>query len=336
MPAMDHSLSEQERRVWNVQAVQHLGGQAYLQHNVLALNALQRYLVGAEDAAACYAAACSHHLEASRIFRQTTSTINDKNWLGAYILCTSVIMFHFAVSQVAAHPHTFEPVEPHDFLETFFVLRQSSLLGAQLRYFFQGPLQGMIKQRLDKFEVKPNVTVDQAVSDLCSAVDELKDIDGTKSTLTTTATALQGWVHTTNGMPRSWVHIIWWPAAVGQDYINLLEQHHPFAVVIFIYWCTILSRAPSRWYMEGWAARTVLAALKCLPSELDALVQWPREILELDKADQPLALRQLTSSPDVKIKAEVLDEVQKYFALRSASTEALDKASKEWRKHTEF
>ena len=317
--------------------MKHLGDQSYLQHNVLALAALQRYLTSPEDAIECYTAACTHHLEASRIFRQTTTVINNQNWLPAYVLCTSVIMFHFAVSQLGAHPYTCDPMEPHDFLEAFFVLRLTSLLSKQLLQWFPSTLKGMIKQRLDKFEVKPDLYVEKAVSAFCSALDEVEDVDGSKSTLTAAATFLREWVHGTDGIPRSWVHIIWWPAVVGQDFISLLERRSPLAVVIFIYWSTILSRAPSRWYLDGWSKRTVAVALEGLPPDVEPMLRWPREVLGLENTKRRLPLGKAPPHrPPLKVKTEFSEEVQKYYALRSASTEALDEMSKAWRSPGSF
>jgi len=76
--------------------------------------------------------------------------------------------------------------------------------------------------------------------------------------------------------PKGWLHVVFWPSAVPQEYLDELKEERPAAVVIFIYWCAVLSNAPSTWFMDGWAQTAASHYMGRLRSPFGDLLAWPR------------------------------------------------------------
>jgi hypothetical protein len=65
-----------------------------------------------------------------------------------------------------------------------------------------------------------------------------------------------------------------------EQYINLLRERRPIALLIYAYWCTIMHQGPSRWFTQGWARRAAYASMSNLGADWDAWLEWPRFALE--------------------------------------------------------
>ncbi|KAJ9138649.1 hypothetical protein NKR23_g8435 [Pleurostoma richardsiae] len=323
MPGMSPSLSPSEARVWAAELPPDLAERhPFLLHNGLALAALRRHHARAPDAADCYAAACAHQLAASRLFRGGVQSVTRGNWLACFIFSVSLTVFHFHVScrppsASAAgergqgggeHPVSFAAPasEPHDFLESFFVLRHSSYLARQLLLWFRrSPLLAVVHRRLGREwamlqeaqrleDEEGSGGAKAAVKRLAEAVDRLpmgsgggvarkdrceegEEEEHWRTTCRVAVNSLRRWVRSVSGAPRSWADFLWWPVMQEAEYVALLEARVPAAVVIYAHWCAVMDRAPVRWYLEGWAQRTVAAAVEGaeLGPQWAALMAWP-------------------------------------------------------------
>ena len=79
--------------------------------------------------------------------------------------------------------------------------------------------------------------------------------------------ALKNWLSWTEGRPLTWIHFIWWPAAITPEYMTLLSENDDGTLLIFIHWCAIMKNAPQRWYLLGWAQTVGAAAFH--------RIRWP-------------------------------------------------------------
>jgi hypothetical protein len=74
-----------------------------------------------------------------------------------------------------------------------------------------------------------------------------------------------------------------WPRVLTQDFITLLEQRHPAALIVFLYYCIVLQATEDIcWFLDGWSARLTRAIGKWLGDAPWADVsRWPLETLRL-------------------------------------------------------
>ncbi|EMT68817.1 hypothetical protein FOC4_g10004905 [Fusarium odoratissimum] len=72
-----------------------------------------------------------------------------------------------------------------------------------------------------------------------------------------------------------------WPILIETDYITLLRQRYPAALVVLAFYCTVLRMAEaSCWALEGWAE----SLMKCVCNSLEGshwetLIEWPKQIV---------------------------------------------------------
>ncbi|OKL63313.1 hypothetical protein UA08_01806 [Talaromyces atroroseus] len=76
-------------------------------------------------------------------------------------------------------------------------------------------------------------------------------------------------------LPTTWLLLLWWPAGVSPEFLQLLKDRNPVALVIFCHWCAGINNLPKKWYLEGWAERMLRSMLEILGPEWHFAVQWP-------------------------------------------------------------
>ncbi|KAK2599041.1 hypothetical protein QQS21_005508 [Conoideocrella luteorostrata] len=75
------------------------------------------------------------------------------------------------------------------------------------------------------------------------------------------ALMLKTWVNLTQGRPRTWSHIVWWPASISQEFVQRLQQREPCSLVIVLYWCAFMQYTPSSWFVKNWIFTLVKDAM---------------------------------------------------------------------------
>jgi hypothetical protein len=76
-------------------------------------------------------------------------------------------------------------------------------------------------------------------------------------------------------LPNTWLLLLWWPAGVSPEFLQLLKDRNPVALVIFCHWCVGVHHIPKTWYLEGWVERMLRSMLEILGPEWHFAVQWP-------------------------------------------------------------
>ena len=68
-----------------------------------------------------------------------------------------------------------------------------------------------------------------------------------------------------------------WPFHISEEYILLLRQRTQVALVIYAYFCVLLKRADSHWFMHGWSEHLISQIWSTLDAEHRLLIRWPIE-----------------------------------------------------------
>ena len=71
--------------------------------------------------------------------------------------------------------------------------------------------------------------------------------------------------------------ILIWLLLVSDEFLSLLRQRRPPALVIFAYFCVIMRRLEWAWWMEGWSVHLVAAIYDTLDEVRRNWMQWPLE-----------------------------------------------------------
>ncbi|PVH76165.1 hypothetical protein DL98DRAFT_518178 [Cadophora sp. DSE1049] len=71
--------------------------------------------------------------------------------------------------------------------------------------------------------------------------------------------------------------IMTWFTAVSDEYLDLLEQKYPQAILIVMYYCVVLQRLESAWWMKGKAENLLQTMVDVLGSGWERWTRWPIE-----------------------------------------------------------
>ncbi|KAK6220572.1 hypothetical protein LQW54_002017 [Pestalotiopsis sp. IQ-011] len=271
---LEPCTSDMEVRVWRStlesQALQY----RYLDYSAASLWTLYHSFQDGSASAFLRMHAYRYNLSASDLFRKSKDlVITKENWFAVLSFGVTVVIFHLAAAQVNKEDN-------HDFLEIFRIFRQTSNVAqATVPFFHMSHLKVYV-------DIQKRLSQTALDGEIWSAVNALDDIpfveDAPKWAIEACRDAianLKDWVRETNGLPRSWTHFFRWPGTVSNDYVKVLANRDDAALLIFVYWCTIMNRSPKRWFMEDWACRDSQAAIASMRSKSTHLLDWPREVL---------------------------------------------------------
>jgi hypothetical protein len=74
--------------------------------------------------------------------------------------------------------------------------------------------------------------------------------------------------------------LFFWPMHLQPDFLNLLRQRYPGALVVVMFYTTMLFASQARyWFMEGWGEQLMKACVDKLGPEWHPAVQWPMSFL---------------------------------------------------------
>jgi hypothetical protein len=248
----------------------------YLQHGLSSLIFLHEATRNLHPAVQARSAAYQHHLVASKLFRASTSLVNESNWVTVLLFSISVIVFHFAADQIS-------PDDTFDYMETFSVLRVSfGAFWALGPFFGRSNLWHHIRLRVGRAPKPFDREAQIAIKNLGSLVDSSPD-----DCCEIRRVCMEGfglfktWAYDCASYPRHWKHYMDWPASVSSEFVQLLSEGDDVATLILIYWCAFMHRSPSQWFLEYWPRRAATFAVGRLTGSWTDILTWPTSVLLL-------------------------------------------------------
>ncbi|KAI0425540.1 hypothetical protein F5Y09DRAFT_96740 [Xylaria sp. FL1042] len=242
----------------------------YLLPTISSLCAIHQTLQQYSQPSNAHATALQHNITASCRFRHTECSVHQDNWLPILVFGVGHIMFNFAAVQSI-------PERDFEYLSIFHVLRSTATIGDQVGMFLEkSELNGILELKRRRFAepLKPDDSL-QAINQLRLAQHPEGTPETTRMHCNHALERLEWWARVVNGTPQFWKQFILWPASVTDEFVTALEEKQPVALLIYIYWCVVMHRAPRRWYADGWHQRVAIAATSELGPEYRALLEWP-------------------------------------------------------------
>jgi hypothetical protein len=74
-----------------------------------------------------------------------------------------------------------------------------------------------------------------------------------------------------------WTAVYIWPVQVSQDYLDLLKDRDPAALILLAHYCILLEPLDSHWYMNGYSKRLLSRIYNQLDQEWRQWLYWPLE-----------------------------------------------------------
>ncbi|EHK18036.1 uncharacterized protein TRIVIDRAFT_67251 [Trichoderma virens Gv29-8] len=214
--------------------------------------------------------AYQHQIAASSKFRKSVGAISDRNWFTVLIFAISVLIFHFDI-----HRRAKRGLADDEFLEPLMALRGAALLGMELGpWLLKSKLLAAARRRLAAENPPWDDLAEQAISNL-ELLNETASPLRSRAICKDALNKLQFWLRLTQSKPRTWLHFVWWPGAVDQEYLDLLGARDPMALVILVHWCAVMKSSPRKWFMEGWAENVARPAIAQIGPEWNDTLEWP-------------------------------------------------------------
>lgn len=74
-----------------------------------------------------------------------------------------------------------------------------------------------------------------------------------------------------------------WPVMIPQEYISMLNERRPEALVILAHYCVILHHLDDYWWMRGWALHIIENIRRKLDDDWQRWLQWPTNVVTVDQ-----------------------------------------------------
>jgi hypothetical protein len=105
------------------------------------------------------------------------------------------------------------------------------------------------------------------------------------------AELLQTWCVSIQGQPRTWLHILSWPALVSEAFVAQLHcknKNRSVALAIFLHWCVIMIRFDDTWFLNGWITQLAQQAWAQLEGGWESTVIVAARALQLGPKEETI------------------------------------------------
>ena len=74
-----------------------------------------------------------------------------------------------------------------------------------------------------------------------------------------------------------------WPVMIPQNYLTLLNNRKPLALIILAHYCVILHHLDRYWWMRGWATHIMNNIQRELNDSWQYWIQWPSNVITVEE-----------------------------------------------------
>ncbi|KAH0491021.1 hypothetical protein TgHK011_002467 [Trichoderma gracile] len=268
-------LRDDERHLIYDELVDQTDASDFLEHNMAMISTLHNTSTtslpkaNSDKAKPDLLAAYQHQIAASSKFRSSVGTISDRNWFTVLVFAISVLIFHFDI-----HRRAKRGLADDEFLEPILALRGAALLGMELGpWLMKSRLLAVIRRRVAAENPPWDHLAEEAITSL-QMMNEASTALRSRQVCRDALEKMQFWLRLTSCRPRTWLHFVWWPGAIEQEYLHLLETRDPMALVILVHWCAVMKASPRKWFLEGWAESVARPAIAQIGPEWDDAMEW--------------------------------------------------------------
>jgi hypothetical protein len=267
--------SDTRGEFWRMTVPEEAQTHPFLMHCILSISALH-IAAGEMSKRSTYGQLAVHHYSlALNLFRKSTKDITQSNVRSVSASIVLIGLISVAQINICAIPsdHTVE-----NLLSPIFTIRRSA-------NFFGSVLNRVNTKEMDLEPPHMNkVPYFLACPKVCQAMRGLRALtndlnDGSPESLALRQ-AVQ-YLHLSYGFtstrPFSWQRMLFWPRAVSDTFMDLLQQQNPISMVLAAYWAVPVYYAPYRWFMDDWPGRLIMTVARELGDQWAGLLAWPLE-----------------------------------------------------------
>jgi hypothetical protein len=287
---LGHSL--ESRVMWQTEAPLMAESHSFLKHGILGLSALHLASIKPSERLHYELGAAYHQNIALPQFRAAIANPTKDN-CNALLAFTQLLILHCFAAGEQDDDLLLVTGKESGIPDWLHVTRGScSIFHSVWPFVSQGPFVRALvaeeRRRLDPVSENPEITrrLNRLLPPLLTAN---KGLIAQKSpdapTLTTLPAALLELSRAFSQMERvstTTVSTLWsavnlWPVRVSEDFIDLLRDRNPGALILLAHYCILLRPLDSQWYSYGYSQKLLLRIYRQLDPEWRQWLDWPME-----------------------------------------------------------
>ncbi|PMD38880.1 hypothetical protein L207DRAFT_513366 [Hyaloscypha variabilis F] len=256
----------------------------FVMRGILALSALHLARYRPEKKELYNSQAMLQHQIGLRQATNVLTEINEENCTGVYIFSALTLFFTVATPR---KPGDFLLVGDHGIADWLNLVKGTSfIVGTSENVLFNGSLGPMFIAGRRRNELREKLLAESSPDD--SPLAELRQLiekttpDGEDvaiylSALDSLRKSFVTYPETSQGPTFESADIFIWVFEVDHRFLELLRLRTQEALCIFSYFCVVLRRLDSYWWMEGWATHLIAKIYHLLDEEHRLWIRWPIE-----------------------------------------------------------
>ncbi|OBT52984.1 hypothetical protein VE04_08314 [Pseudogymnoascus sp. 24MN13] len=265
---------------------------AFLQHGIIACAALHFAFLNPSEGQRYQLIAAHHQNIALPEFRSEIKDANINNYL-ALLAFTQLLIIHcFAADKHDEDLLLVQGRDDQSLPDWLHVIRGSCDIFKPVSQYVASLPNVAAMMELDLRDRSPERSdYDRRLRGLFDLINSnmaqnIENVEGSFSHLLSTLRLLsraftKAQVAQSRNTYSLWVALHVWPVRVSQEYLNLLKQRHPIALILLAHYCILLLPLKVNWYMSSYSRRLITRIYGQLDEEWRPWLQWPLEEIEL-------------------------------------------------------
>lgn len=284
-------LAEKVPDIWRVE-IPHLAlSHPFLMHGVLAVTALHLAHLDPRRANKLTARASKHEDLALPHFRENTSGITERNCHAIFAFSGLVTTYVIATIKTSDYQHTI-PSNDSWLPNWINLIRGShSLLYTHWGWLVTGPFAPVMERQKSAIDYANNPN-DAHLSSLLPLLSPSASMSAERREILATCEEALDQLRRVWALPYSECKTLGhkaavtiWPGHISPQYIRLLRERKPEALVVLAHYCVLLSDVENCWYFNELAQHLLSAIRQYLSSEWHTWIQWPCDrVRTIDKS----------------------------------------------------
>jgi hypothetical protein len=279
---------ENSEALWQDTVPQLARRNPFLMHGILACSALHLAYKTPSHQLEYLVKATSHQHIAMPQFRSAIAHVNEENCHSVMVFSHLLVIYSFALESQDERLLIVDANGPDILPSWLHFLRNGCLMVCTV---WDQIVAGPIKDLAEQWEVPVEVLEDGQTPlerYLLSVIPPQSAEDAWPEEVcrvySETAIALGRAFSCTRalgGKLTTWDALRIWPMLISVEFIELLREWHPGALILLAHYCILLKKVESHWYFEGRATKLLSTIVHRMDLRWHCYIRWPLEEMEI-------------------------------------------------------